>query len=130
MSGEHVESVEGIIHINVEEAESSSHETIRDSTIPSFRAYPKEWFEFFDDKHGGILTKEDLIQGLIYTFDEYDVDKLNSIVDNLWEILEHDKAGAVSVEEFMAPGGLHGTLVDNIPAHQRIVSPESLRYVI
>ena len=52
--------------------------------IPDIQRNPKDWFNFFDDDSNGVLTKNEIIQALIYTFKTYDVEYVTSFVENLW----------------------------------------------
>jgi Ca2+-binding EF-hand superfamily protein len=52
--------------------------------IPDISKQPREWFNYFDDDRNGVLTKNEIIQALIYTLNTYDVEYVTSFVENMW----------------------------------------------
>ena len=72
--------------------------------IPSFHKNPRVWFDYFDDDKDGRLTKPQLLQALVDTYNMIfgsppDVGRFMDTVDSLWEITCLKEEDDVSTKE-------------------------------
>jgi Ca2+-binding EF-hand superfamily protein len=75
----------------------------------------KQWFAHFDDDGSGSLEQEEVVRGLIKTFDlRLDLFKLNEMrqtVLAVWPLFDLDGSDSIDMEEFCSRDGLADTII-------------------
>lgn len=89
------------------------------------RSDPRAWFLRFDIAKSGGLSEDDVIRAMMRTFEVSSLDRNAALwvreqISLSWKAWDEQANGQVSLEEFLAPGGLAedlaGLLADVIPA--------------
>lgn len=80
----------------------------------------ESWFCYWDEDGSGSLEKEEIVRGLIKTFNLSSsfskINELREILDNVWSIFDTDGSGSIELNEFLQRDGLGETLVASLPA--------------
>ena len=73
-------------------------DTSPDQGAPSLRTNPLDWFDYFDEDHGGSLDKDEGVRAIIKTFnlvgDQAQITQTREMMDAVWCIFDDDGSGA------------------------------------
>lgn len=79
-------------------------------SAPDLRKDPEGWFKYYDEDGDG-LEQHEVDAAISETFSGAEKHSVKNVVQTMWHKFDPDRSGAISLREFLTPGGLRDSLV-------------------